>query len=96
VDLSHTSDSTASQPLNHSKAPVIWPHSSARDVHNVSRNIPDEILKLIGVGDHEGQRILSAWSDIHCSYAGLRISQRARQVLALMAPPGKADVTARR
>lgn len=47
VDLSHTSDQTAEQGLKYSKAPVIWSHSSARAVHNVSRNVPDYILELI-------------------------------------------------
>lgn len=50
VDLSHTSDATAVQALSYSKAPVIWSHSSARAVHDVPRNIPDDILRLIGTG----------------------------------------------
>lgn len=53
VDISHTSDDTARQVLKLSKAPVIWSHSSARAVHNVSRNVPDDILRMIGTG--EGQ-----------------------------------------
>ncbi|KAH7912281.1 membrane dipeptidase-domain-containing protein [Hygrophoropsis aurantiaca] len=54
VDLSHTSDLTATQAIKHSKAPVMWSHSSARAVHNVARNVPDDILKLIGTG--KGQK----------------------------------------
>ncbi|QRV91250.1 Membrane dipeptidase (Peptidase family M19) [Ceratobasidium sp. AG-Ba] len=54
VDLSHTSDETAVQALKLSQAPVIWSHSSARAVHNVARNVPDYILKMIGTG--EGQK----------------------------------------
>jgi membrane dipeptidase len=54
VDLSHTSDEAAVQALRLSRAPVIWSHSSARAVHNVPRNVPDYILKMIGTD--EGQK----------------------------------------
>ncbi|KAJ7718021.1 dipeptidase 2 [Mycena maculata] len=50
VDLSHVSDATATQALQLSKAPVIWSHSSARAVHDVARNVPDDILALVGTG----------------------------------------------
>ena len=59
VDLSHTSDQTAEQGLKYSKAPVIWSHSSARAVHNVSRNIPDYILKLVKAGDTDAVVMVS-------------------------------------
>ncbi|EIW70142.1 hypothetical protein TREMEDRAFT_61903 [Tremella mesenterica DSM 1558] len=53
VDLSHVSDDTARQAINVSRAPVIWSHSGARAVNNHPRNVPDDILDMIG--DKSGQ-----------------------------------------
>ncbi|HSK64508.1 MAG TPA: dipeptidase [Pyrinomonadaceae bacterium] len=47
VDVSHVSDETMSDALDVSKAPIIASHSSARALSNVSRNIPDDLLKRI-------------------------------------------------
>jgi membrane dipeptidase len=47
VDVSHVSDDTMSDALDVSKAPIIASHSSARAISNVSRNIPDDLLKRI-------------------------------------------------
>lgn len=47
VDVSHVSDETMSDALEVSKAPVIASHSSARALSDVSRNIPDDLLKRI-------------------------------------------------
>ncbi|KAJ8468584.1 hypothetical protein ONZ45_g17195 [Pleurotus djamor] len=58
VDLSHTSDDTARQAILHSKAPVIWSHSSARAVHDVPRNVPDDILALIGNGKGQNDAVV--------------------------------------
>ncbi|KAG9260909.1 dipeptidase 2-like isoform X2 [Astyanax mexicanus] len=44
IDLSHTSLGTASEVLKHSKAPVIFSHSSAYSICNHSRNVPDHLL----------------------------------------------------
>ncbi|KAF8585804.1 hypothetical protein K439DRAFT_1342695 [Ramaria rubella] len=54
VDLSHTADTTAAQALALTEAPVMWSHSSARAVWNVPRNVPDFILKRIGL--EKGQK----------------------------------------
>lgn len=50
VDLSHTSDATMKQALNISKAPVVWTHTGARALWDHPRNVPDDILRLIGEG----------------------------------------------
>lgn len=45
IDLSHTSWATAQAALNHSKAPVIFSHSSSYTICNHDRNVPDWLLK---------------------------------------------------
>lgn len=54
VDISHVSDDTARQALALSAArgaPVLWSHSSARAVHNVPRNVPDDLLQMLTTDD---------------------------------------------
>jgi membrane dipeptidase len=48
VDLSHTSDETAKQAIALSKAPVIWTHSASRAMWDHARNVPDDVLAMIG------------------------------------------------
>jgi membrane dipeptidase len=47
VDVSHVSDETMSDALDVSTAPIIASHSSTRAISDVSRNIPDDLLKRI-------------------------------------------------
>jgi membrane dipeptidase len=54
VDLSHTSDETAKQAITLSKAPVIWTHSGSRAMWHHARNVPDDVLAMIG--DSSGQK----------------------------------------
>jgi membrane dipeptidase len=48
VDLSHTSDDTMRQAIDVSEAPVLYSHSSARALCDVPRNVPDDVLELVG------------------------------------------------
>jgi membrane dipeptidase len=48
VDLSHVSDDTMRQAIEVSEAPVIFSHSSARALCDVTRNVPDDVLELVG------------------------------------------------
>lgn len=50
VDLSHASDATAREALALSRAPVVWTHSVARALHDHPRNVPDDLLRLVGDG----------------------------------------------
>lgn len=45
IDLSHSSWGTAQAVLNHSKAPVIFSHSSSYTICNSDRNVPDWLLR---------------------------------------------------
>ena len=47
IDLSHPSKEANKQAIELSKAPVIASHSSARALSDVSRNLDDEVLKMI-------------------------------------------------
>lgn len=47
IDLSHPSKESNRQMIELSKAPVIASHSSARTLSDVSRNLDDELLKMI-------------------------------------------------
>lgn len=58
VDLSHTSDQTMRDAIQSSKAPVVWTHAGARAVQDHPRNVPDDILSLIGDGEGKNPGIL--------------------------------------
>ncbi len=51
VDISHVSAQTMIDALEASKAPVMFSHSSARAVHNVPRNVPDNVLEQVRVNN---------------------------------------------
>ena len=47
VDLSHVSAQTMSDAIEISRAPVMFSHSSSREVYDVARNVPDEVLEKV-------------------------------------------------
>jgi membrane dipeptidase len=51
VDLSHTSPDTMRQSLEVSEAPVVFSHSSARALCDVTRNVPDDVLEAVARRD---------------------------------------------
>ncbi len=50
VDLSHTADATMRAALATSTAPVMFSHSSAREITNHPRNVPDDVLAATAAG----------------------------------------------
>jgi membrane dipeptidase len=48
VDLSHTSEDTMRQAIEISRAPVVFSHSNARALCDVPRNVPDDVIELVG------------------------------------------------
>jgi len=48
VDLSHVSDDTMRNALSVSEVPVMFSHSSARAVCDMTRNVPDDVLETMG------------------------------------------------
>lgn len=48
VDCSHTSDDTMRQAIEVSRAPVVFTHSNARALCDVPRNVPDDVIELVG------------------------------------------------
>jgi membrane dipeptidase len=47
VDLAHVSEATMNDALDVAKAPVMFSHSGARGVVDVSRNVPDAVLRRV-------------------------------------------------
>jgi membrane dipeptidase len=51
IDLSHVSPEAMRAALTATQAPVMFSHSSARDIVDHPRNVPDDILRLVAKND---------------------------------------------
>lgn len=66
IDLAHVSVKTMKDALEVSKAPVIFSHSSAYAVCNSSRNVPDDVLRI--VKEKKGLVMVNFYNDyVTCS-----------------------------
>jgi len=74
VDLSHASVHTMKDALEASKAPVIFSHSSAFALCNSSRNVPDDVLKLVVRIFFNISTLKCAWINPTCSPVGRQCS----------------------
>ncbi len=60
VDLSHTTAETMKQVLAITKAPVVWTHAGARELCDHPRNVPDEVLRMIGDGPEKNHGVIQS------------------------------------
>lgn len=62
IDLSHTSDATARDVFETTRAPVIFSHSAARSLCNLTRNIGDDFLRMIA---ENGGLVMVSFYSLH-------------------------------
>ncbi len=76
IDLSHVSQKTMMDALEITKAPVIFSHSSARNICDHPRNVPDDVLKK--VANNGGVVMVNFMSGYVVPTAELKKNRRAR------------------
>ena len=82
VDLSHTTDATMRQAIALSEAPVVWTHAGARALKDHPRNVPDDILRLIGDGPDKKDGVIQSVFFPHFigPYPGANVSHVADHI----------------
>jgi membrane dipeptidase len=77
IDITHTGDSLQRAVVRESRAPVVASHSCARAVHNILRNIPDDIMREIA---GKGGAVMSTFYSGHLSGDYTKKRNEARQI----------------
>jgi membrane dipeptidase len=78
VDCSHVSDDVMRQAIDVSDAPVLFSHSSARALADVPRNVPDDVLELVG---RTGGVVMVAFVPYFVLPEGAEINRRSIEVM---------------
>lgn len=65
VDLSHVSDETMRDSIKISRAPIMFSHSNARALCDHPRNVPDDVLDLIGDGPEKNNGVVYVFMSSH-------------------------------
>ena len=82
IDLSHVSRKTMRDALETSTAPVIFSHSSAYALCNNTRNVPDDILKL--VAQKNGVVMVNFYSDfVTCGVSQATLQDVASKLIII-------------
>ncbi|MEO9214593.1 MAG: dipeptidase [Rhodanobacter sp.] len=85
VDLSHVSPDTMRDALKTSVAPVMFSHSGARALDDHPRDVPDDVLKLVG---HNHGIVMATFATAYVSAAYNRWSaDRAAELTRFNSPP---------
>jgi membrane dipeptidase len=78
VDCSHVSDDVMRQAIEVSDAPVLFSHSSARALADVPRNVPDDVLEIVG---RTGGVVMVAFVPWFVTEEGAAINRRGNEVM---------------
>jgi membrane dipeptidase len=78
VDCSHVSDDVMRQAIEVSESPVVFSHSSARALADVPRNVPDDVLEIVG---RTGGVVMVAFVPWFVTAEGAAINRAATEVM---------------
>ena len=85
VDISHVSPQTMKRVLAIAEAPVMFSHSSARAIDDHPRNVPDDVLQL--VGEHGGVVMVNFYAAYVSARLNTWVADRGAEQARFNSPP---------